>query len=194
MATKRKSTSKAKPKAAPKTPMSAQEKEARAATTAADNATLEAQGAVVGRQTKGAFTQRRLRMSGSDLARYIMPGGYEDDPGLYQTPKPPGGGGGGRPTTRTPAKPAKPKAPPRMKPVSHKKAVKQQTKMSDARGKSLDAARKKAKAKVHTKGVQSPAQRRAIIERAKQKAKYQPKPKPAPRPYVPSGGKAPLRV
>lgn len=186
MATKRKSTSKAKPKAAPKTPMSAQEKEARAATTAADNATLEAQGAVVGRQTKGAFTQRRLRMSGSDLARYIMPGGYEDDPGLFRAP-PTGGAGTKRTTTRSPAPPAKPRpkqAPPKMKPVSHKQAVRKQNKLSDARGREMERIRKAQ-------------QRKAAAARSKAGQSQQRKARSTPvkpKPYAPVGGKAPVRL
>lgn len=185
MATKKKSTSKAKPKAAPKTPMSAQEKEARAAAAAADNATLEAQGAVIGRQTKGAFGPRRLRMAGSDLARYLMPGGYEDDPGLYRTP-PTGGAGTKRTTTRSPAPPAKGKAKPKAKVPTYTKQqrVAKQNKLSDARGREMERIRKAQ-------------QRKAAAARSKagQSQQRQARSTPVkPKPYAPVGGKAPVRL
>lgn len=123
---------------------SAAQKEAEASLHQADVAGLEAQQLRTQQQSRGSFSRRALRVSGTDLAGYLI-GGYRDDP-LPKPPKPTGGSSARAP--KPPAKPrarapSKPKAP-KLKPVSHKKAVKKQTRMSDARGDSLDAARRRA--------------------------------------------------
>lgn len=165
-------------------PKTAAVKEAEAALQQANVQSLDAQKVRVAQQSRGAVTTRRLRSSGTDLQGYLI-GGFKDDP----MPKVPSGGGSGGGSSK-PKAPTKPKAPPKKpkkpKPTTHKQAVKKQTKMSDARGDSLDAARKRAKAALQAK------KRAASKAGQSQQRKY--RSKPVGKRPPPPAGKAPKAV
>lgn len=170
------------------TGMSASEKEARSALYQADVAGLEAAQVRTSRASRGSYSQRRLRASGTDLSGYLI-GGYKDDP----LPRGTGGGtgGGGRSTTPKPPKPPKkpkvPKKPKAPKPTTHKQAVKKQTKLSDARSRSLADARARAAAALAAK-------RRAAAKKAVDKAKANYAKAQAKKKIIAPAGKAPKAV